>query len=74
MTGMSMCEGLPPPRATHVARFCGDPTYYRMVRHHRLNQESGEWQYDTRWLYWDWNKQQWLDVGSGFSTRTLKEL
>jgi hypothetical protein len=74
MTGMTMSEGLPPAGATHVGWFYGDPTYYRMTQHQHLNQVGEEWQTRFAWTYWDWNKRQWLDVGSGFSTRTLKEL
>lgn len=42
MSGMSMCEGLPPPGATHVSWAYGNPSYYRKVTYEHLNQVSEE--------------------------------
>ena len=74
MSGMTMCENLRPPRATHVGYFCGDPTYYRKTNHFHLNQVSEEWQTLVTWDYWDYTLCRWEPVGAGFSSRHLKEL
>lgn len=56
--------------STHYADTYGERTYYRRRAVPHLNQVSEEWQNLVRWEYWEGD--EWVDVGSGFSTRRLK--
>lgn len=69
-----MSENLPPPMATHVDYFYGNSTYYRRTLYQHLNQVSEEREWTVKWSQWDYRRQQWEDVGAGFSDRNLKEL
>ena len=61
-----------PQGATHVGEFYGDVAYYKKVEIPHLNQVSEEWETLIGWK--SWATDEWIDVGSGFSPRRLKEL